>query len=89
MGPMYYIGLDAHKQKISYCVKDVGGKIHTEGWIPATRFDQEPQRSARKSRFAGRKKIYELAVDAGGKFEIPAIPRGRYTIVLQRGTEGE
>jgi hypothetical protein len=25
MGPMYYIGLDVHKQKISYCVKDVGG----------------------------------------------------------------
>ena len=39
MGPMYYIGLDVHKQKISYCVKDVGGKIHAEGWMPATRFD--------------------------------------------------
>jgi transposase len=39
MGPMYYIGLDVHKQKISYCVKDVGGKIYVEGWIPATRFD--------------------------------------------------
>ena len=39
MGPMYYIGLDVHKQKISYCVKDVIGKIHAEGWIPATRFD--------------------------------------------------
>jgi len=23
---MYYIGLDVHKQKISYCVKDSGGK---------------------------------------------------------------
>jgi len=34
MGPMYYIGLDVHKQKISYCVKDSGGKIHAEGWIP-------------------------------------------------------
>jgi len=34
MGPMYYIGLDVHKQKISYCVKDVGGKIYVEGWIP-------------------------------------------------------
>ena len=22
MQPMYYIGLDVHKQKISYCVKD-------------------------------------------------------------------
>ena len=39
MGPMYYIGLDVHKQKISYCAKDVGGKIYAEGWIPATRFD--------------------------------------------------
>ena len=39
MGPMYYIGLDVHKQKISYWVKDVGGKIYAEGWIPATRFD--------------------------------------------------
>jgi transposase len=36
---MYYIGLDVHKQKISYCVKDVLGKIRAEGWIPATRFD--------------------------------------------------
>jgi len=39
MEPMYYIGLDVHKQKISYCVKDAGGKLHSEGWIPATRFD--------------------------------------------------
>ncbi len=39
MGPMYYLGLDVHKQKISYCVKDSGGKIHSEGWIPATHFD--------------------------------------------------
>ena len=30
MQPMYYIGLDVHKQKISYCVKDVGGKISAE-----------------------------------------------------------
>ena len=27
MQPMYYIGLDVHKQKISYCVKDGGGKV--------------------------------------------------------------
>ena len=39
MEPMYYIGLDVHKQKISYCVKDSGGKIYGEGWIPATRPD--------------------------------------------------
>jgi transposase len=36
---MYYIGLDVHKRKISYCVKDPSGAIHSEGWIPATRFD--------------------------------------------------
>jgi hypothetical protein len=28
MQPMYYIGLDVHKQKISYCVKDGSGQIH-------------------------------------------------------------
>jgi transposase len=39
MGPMYYIGLDVHKQKISYCVKDSGGKIYAEGGTPATRHD--------------------------------------------------
>jgi hypothetical protein len=37
MQPMYYIGPDVHKQKISYCVKDSSGKIYAEGWIPATR----------------------------------------------------
>jgi len=39
MKPMYYIGLDVHKQKISYCVKDSSGCIHSDGWIPATRHD--------------------------------------------------
>jgi len=39
MEPMYYIGLDVHKQKISYCVKDGSGKMYAEGWIPATRHD--------------------------------------------------
>ena len=39
MGPMYYIGLDVHKQKISYCVKEGSGKLFAEGWVPATRFD--------------------------------------------------
>jgi transposase len=39
MQPMYYIGLDVHKKKISYCLKDGVGKVHAEGWIPATRFD--------------------------------------------------
>jgi transposase len=36
---MYYIGLDVHKKTISYCVKDVSGRVHTEGTIPATRMD--------------------------------------------------
>jgi transposase len=39
MEPMYYIGLDVHMRKISYCVKDSSGKLHSEGSIPATRFD--------------------------------------------------
>lgn len=39
MEKMYYIGLDVHKKKISYCVKDVSGQIHAEGAIPATRMD--------------------------------------------------
>jgi hypothetical protein len=42
MQPMYYIGLDVHKRKISYCVKDGSGKIHTEGSISATRLDLDP-----------------------------------------------
>ena len=28
---MYYIGLDVHKGTISYCVKDVSGRIQQEG----------------------------------------------------------
>jgi len=39
MESMYYIGLDVHKKTISYCVKDGSGKVHSEGWIPATRHD--------------------------------------------------
>ena len=42
MEPMYYIGLDVHKQKISYCVKDPSGKLHAEGWIPATQLPMLP-----------------------------------------------
>ncbi|HXX15466.1 MAG TPA: hypothetical protein VEJ47_11240 [Candidatus Eremiobacteraceae bacterium] len=34
MEPMYYIGLDVHKQKISYCVKDSSGRMYSDGWIP-------------------------------------------------------
>jgi hypothetical protein len=36
MQSMYYVGLDVHKKTISYCVKDVSGRIHLEGTIPAT-----------------------------------------------------
>ena len=39
MQPMYYIGLDVHERKISYCVKDASGQFHSEGSLPATRFD--------------------------------------------------
>jgi hypothetical protein len=39
MENMYYIGLDVHKRKISYCVKDGSGKLHVEGSISATRLD--------------------------------------------------
>ncbi|HVH70881.1 MAG TPA: transposase, partial [Candidatus Dormibacteraeota bacterium] len=39
MQSMYYIGLDVHKKKISYCVKDGSGTVHAEGAIPATRWD--------------------------------------------------
>jgi transposase len=34
---MYYIGLDVHKKTISYCVKDVSGRVHQEGKLGATR----------------------------------------------------
>jgi hypothetical protein len=34
---MYYIGLDAHKKTISYCVKDAAGHVHREGKIGSTR----------------------------------------------------
>ena len=39
MQPMYYIGLDVHKKKISYCVKDGSGQVYKEGEVPATRWD--------------------------------------------------
>ena len=34
---MYYIGLDVHKKTISYCIKDVSGRVHGQGTIGATR----------------------------------------------------
>jgi transposase len=36
---MYYIGLDVHKRKISFGVKDGSGRIHAEGSISATRLE--------------------------------------------------
>src|SRR5499425_292031 len=39
MQTMYYIGLDVHKRMISYCVKEVSGRIYAEGSVPATRLD--------------------------------------------------
>ena len=38
---MYYIGLDVHKKTISYCVKDVSGRICQEGKVGATRWELE------------------------------------------------
>lgn len=35
----YYIGLHVQNRNISSGVKDSGGKLHSEGWIPAMRFD--------------------------------------------------
>ena len=34
---MYFIGLDVHKKTISYCVKDVAGRVYQEGKIGSTR----------------------------------------------------
>jgi hypothetical protein len=39
MEPMYFIGLDVHKRKSSYCVQDGGGKVYAEGSLPATRIE--------------------------------------------------
>ena len=36
-GHMYYIGLDVHKKAISYCVKDLSGRIQQEGKVGSTR----------------------------------------------------
>lgn len=34
---MYFIGLDVHKETISYCVKDAAGCVHQQGRIGSTR----------------------------------------------------
>jgi len=36
-GHMCYIGLDVHKKTISYCVKNVSGRIQQEGKVGSTR----------------------------------------------------
>src|SRR6266700_2646325 len=41
MTTMNYIGLDVHKKTISYCVKDVSGRIQQEGKIGSTRRELE------------------------------------------------
>jgi hypothetical protein len=35
MEPMYSIGLDVHKRKISYCVKGGSGTVYAQRSIPA------------------------------------------------------
>ena len=37
MTSVNFIGLDIHKKTISYWVKDISGKMQSEGQIPATR----------------------------------------------------
>jgi hypothetical protein len=37
MTTMDYIGLDVHKNTISYCVKDVSGRVQQEGQVGSTR----------------------------------------------------
>jgi hypothetical protein len=34
MEPMYYIGLDVHKRKISYCVKDNSARFSPNDCFP-------------------------------------------------------
>ena len=53
MQPRYSIGLDVHKQKISYGVKDSSGKIYAEGSIPATHFDLDRWLKALPQRASG------------------------------------
>jgi hypothetical protein len=56
MEPMYYIRLDVHNRKISYCVKDNSGKVFAEGLLSATRLDLDlwmktlPHRHSDRSR---------------------------------------
>jgi hypothetical protein len=47
MEPMYYIGLDVHKRKISYCVKDSSGKVFAEGLPKSLSGQTKPTHSSR------------------------------------------
>ena len=49
MANMYYIGLDVHKKKISYCVKDAGGQIFAGGATAATRMDLNGARGSKST----------------------------------------
>ena len=39
MNDTYYIGLDVHKQSVSYCVKTASGEVMQEGKVAARRED--------------------------------------------------
>ena len=47
---MYYIGLDVHKRKISYCVKDSSGKVARSRGRAAIFVDQESHQLLRAVR---------------------------------------
>jgi hypothetical protein len=36
-GHRYYIGLDVHKKTISYCMKEVSGRVQQEGQVGLSR----------------------------------------------------
>jgi hypothetical protein len=50
---MNYIGLDVHKKTISYCVKDVSGRIQQEGTVGATRRKIDASKIADSSKRIG------------------------------------
>jgi len=58
METMYYVGLDVHKKKISYCVKDVSGRIHLEGAIAATRIDLDRARQTKGGPNRGASRLF-------------------------------
>jgi len=55
MEPMYYIGLDVHKRKISYCVKDsVAKSMRKDRWPPGAWTWNRWMKTACRSRGARR-----------------------------------